>query len=158
MGRPTATIEDMEMALQMTHPLSDLQKLSELSCSEINWLMRRKACELSCSKVHQHARATERYSGSGLLGLHWAVHGSLVFGSWGSILNSSHVESSTIFKASRGSLGQPIPVVLPASVITSAQQQQPFAIQNHIPVLQPGFSVPPISVPGPNSFHGNKFS
>ncbi|MCI00517.1 putative GPI-anchored protein PB15E9.01c-like, partial [Trifolium medium] len=53
-------------------------------------------------------------------------------------------------------VGQPIPVVLPAAVLASAQQ--PFAIQNHIPVLQPAFSAPPISVPGPNGFYGNKFS
>ncbi|WJX87375.1 hypothetical protein P8452_69577 [Trifolium repens] len=137
--------------------------------------MRRKACELSCSKVHQHARATERYSGSGLLGLHWAVHGSLgrfarsiaflggprkkhKYLVHGAPFSTRPMLNHLQFSKHQGSLGQPIPVVLPASVITSAQQQQPFAIQNHIPVLQPGFSVPPISVPGPNSFHGNKFS
>ncbi|XP_050881421.1 polyadenylate-binding protein-interacting protein 4 isoform X1 [Lathyrus oleraceus] len=57
-----------------------------------------------------------------------------------------------------GAFSQAIPVVMPPSVITSAQQQT-FAFQNHIPVLQPGFSPPrPISIPGSNGFYGTKFS
>lgn len=57
-----------------------------------------------------------------------------------------------------GTFSQAIPVVMPSSVITSAQQQN-FAFQNHIPVMQPGFSPPrPISVPGSNGFYGTKFS
>ncbi|KAK2387242.1 polyadenylate-binding protein-interacting protein [Trifolium repens] len=51
-----------------------------------------------------------------------------------------------------GAHGQPIPVILPAALLASAQQ--PFAIQNHIQVLQPAFSASPISVPGPNGFYG----
>ncbi|CAK8565565.1 unnamed protein product [Lathyrus sativus] len=57
-----------------------------------------------------------------------------------------------------GTFSQAIPVVMPPSVITSPQQQT-FAFQNHIPVLQPGFSPPrPISIPGSNGFYGTKFS
>ncbi|XP_039688430.1 uncharacterized protein [Medicago truncatula] len=57
-----------------------------------------------------------------------------------------------------GTHGQAIPVVIPPSVITSLQQQ-PYEVQSHIPILQPGFSAPrAISVPGPNGFYGTKFS
>ncbi|WJX31747.1 hypothetical protein P8452_20145 [Trifolium repens] len=56
------------------------------------------------------------------------------------------------FPKHHGIHGQPIPVILPAALLASTQQQ--FAIQNHIPVLQPAFSAPPISVPGPNGFYG----
>jgi len=49
-----------------------------------------------------------------------------------------------------------MPVCVPPPVLTSGHQ--PFALQSHIPVLQPGFPVTrPISVPGPNGFYGTKF-
>ncbi|XP_027342548.1 uncharacterized protein LOC113855208 isoform X2 [Abrus precatorius] len=55
-----------------------------------------------------------------------------------------------------GTIGQAMPVCVPPPVLTSGQQ--PFALQSHIPLLQPGFPVPrPISVPGPNGFYGTKF-
>ncbi|MED6163229.1 hypothetical protein PIB30_077975 [Stylosanthes scabra] len=55
------------------------------------------------------------------------------------------------------SVAQPIPICLPPPVITSTPQ--PFALQSHIPLLQPGFPVTrPVSVPGPNGYYGNKFS
>jgi len=62
------------------------------------------------------------------------------------------------FSKTGGTHGQPIPVVIPPSVITSLQQQ-PYEVQSHIPLLQPGFAAPrAISVPGPNGFYGTKFS
>lgn len=59
-------------------------------------------------------------------------------------------------KQQGGTIGPAMPVCVPPPVITSAQQ--PFALQNHIPLLHPGFPVNrPISVPGPNGFYGTKF-
>ncbi|KAJ1407919.1 Ataxin 2, SM domain [Sesbania bispinosa] len=60
-------------------------------------------------------------------------------------------------KQQGGTVGQAMPVCVPPPVLTSGQQ--PFALQSHIPLLQPGFPVTrPISVPGPNGFYGTKFS
>ncbi|XP_061357712.1 uncharacterized protein LOC133302014 isoform X2 [Gastrolobium bilobum] len=56
-----------------------------------------------------------------------------------------------------GTVGQAMPVCVAPPVLTSGQQ--PFALQSHIPLLQPGFPVTrPVSVPGPNGFYGTKFS
>ncbi|XP_004500052.1 uncharacterized protein [Cicer arietinum] len=84
---------------------------------------------------------------------HEFVHGVTAPFSTRPLLN--HVQFP---KHQGGTINQGIPVCMPPTVITTVQQQ-PFAIQSHIPVLQPGFSVPrPISVPGPNGFYGTKFS
>ncbi|KAK7278008.1 hypothetical protein RJT34_23029 [Clitoria ternatea] len=59
-------------------------------------------------------------------------------------------------KQQGGTVGQAIPVCVPPPVLTSGQQ--PFALQSHVPLLQPGFPVTrPISVPGPNGYYGTKF-
>ncbi|KAK7333520.1 hypothetical protein VNO80_30295 [Phaseolus coccineus] len=59
-------------------------------------------------------------------------------------------------KQQGGTMGPAMPVCVPPPVLTSGHQ--PFALQGHIPLLQPGFPVTrPISVPGPNGFYGTKF-
>lgn len=59
-------------------------------------------------------------------------------------------------KQQGGTIGPAMPVCVPPPVLTSGHQ--PFALQSHIPLLQPGFPVTrPISVPGPNGFYGTKF-
>ncbi|CAJ1964151.1 unnamed protein product [Sphenostylis stenocarpa] len=59
-------------------------------------------------------------------------------------------------KQQGGTIGPAMPVCVPPPVLTSGHQ--PFALQSHIPLLQPGFPLTrPISVPGPNGFYGTKF-
>ncbi|XP_047150778.1 uncharacterized protein LOC124822769 isoform X1 [Vigna umbellata] len=59
-------------------------------------------------------------------------------------------------KQQGGTIGPVMPVCVPPPVLTSGHQ--PFSLQSHIPLLQPGFPVTrPISVPGPNGFYGTKF-
>ncbi|KAL9319792.1 hypothetical protein ACSQ67_011631 [Phaseolus vulgaris] len=59
-------------------------------------------------------------------------------------------------KQQGGAMGPAMPVCVPPPVLTGGHQ--PFALQSHIPLLQPGFPVTrPISVPGPNGFYGTKF-
>ncbi|KAH1239521.1 Polyadenylate-binding protein-interacting protein 4 [Glycine max] len=59
-------------------------------------------------------------------------------------------------KQQGGTIGPAMPVSVPPPVLTSGHQ--PFALQSHIPLLQPGFPVTrPISVPGPNGFYGTKY-
>ncbi|KAK7305097.1 hypothetical protein VNO77_42997 [Canavalia gladiata] len=59
-------------------------------------------------------------------------------------------------KQQGGTVGQAMPVCVPPPVLTSGPQH--YAIQSHIPLLQPGFPVTrPISVPGPNGFYSTKF-
>ncbi|KAF7831371.1 ataxin-2-like protein isoform X2 [Senna tora] len=56
-----------------------------------------------------------------------------------------------------GTIGQAMPLCVPPPVLASGQQ--PFALPNHIPLLQPSFpATRPIPVPGPNGFYGTKFS
>lgn len=60
-------------------------------------------------------------------------------------------------KQQGGTVGQAMPACMHPPVLTSGQQ--PFPLHSHIPHLHPGFPSPrPISVPGPNSFYGTKFS
>ncbi|KAL2322642.1 hypothetical protein Fmac_027021 [Flemingia macrophylla] len=59
-------------------------------------------------------------------------------------------------KQQGATIGPAMPVCVPQPVLTSGHQ--PFALQSHVPLLQPGFPVTrPISVPGPNGFYGTKF-
>ncbi|KAI4306093.1 hypothetical protein L6164_029401 [Bauhinia variegata] len=67
--------------------------------------------------------------------------------------NLNHVQFP---KQQGAAVGQPMPLGVPPPVFATGQQ--PFALQNHIPLLQPTFpAVRPIPVPGSNGFYSPKF-
>ncbi|XP_072062582.1 uncharacterized protein [Arachis hypogaea] len=82
------------------------------------------------------------------------VHGGTAISSISARPMLNHVQYP---KQQGASVGQPIPICVPPPILTNAPQ--PFALQSHIPLLQPGFPVTrPVSVPGPNGYYGAKFS
>ncbi|KAL4395661.1 hypothetical protein HN51_000139 [Arachis hypogaea] len=85
---------------------------------------------------------------------HDLVHGGTAISSISARPMLNHVQYP---KQQGASVGQPIPICVPPPILTNAPQ--PFALQSHIPLLQPGFPVTrPVSVPGPNGYYGAKFS
>ncbi|KAK4275862.1 hypothetical protein QN277_018876 [Acacia crassicarpa] len=69
------------------------------------------------------------------------------------LLNMNQVQFP---KQQGGTVGQVMPLCVPPPVLATGQQ--PFALQNHIPVLQPSLpATRPIPVLGLNGFYGTKF-
>ncbi|XP_028759524.1 uncharacterized protein LOC114748019 [Neltuma alba] len=86
---------------------------------------------------------------------HDLVHGGTAISpvSPRTVLNMNHVQFP---KQQGGTGGQVMPLCVPSPVLATGQQ--PFALQNHIPVLQPSLpATRPVPVVGPNGFYGTKF-
>ncbi|KAK7288600.1 hypothetical protein RIF29_02066 [Crotalaria pallida] len=85
---------------------------------------------------------------------HELVHGATTISPVSARPLLNHVQ---LPKQQGSTVSQTIPVCAPPPVLASGQQS--YALQSHIPLLQPGFpTTRPISVPGPNGFYGTKFS